>query len=141
MRSILESIFTHAADAALIVDEAGTVRFASDRACQLLKYAAGELNGTHVEHLVPVRFRLAHIGHRVRFTDYHRTRPMGAGPPLVALCKDGSECPVDISLNPVRRGAETLIVLVIRSRESDTRRRADGEKTAPRDGVRPVGPR
>lgn len=143
MRSILESIFTHAADAALIVDEAGTVRFASDQACHLLGYAPGELHGTHVEYLVPVRFRLAHIGHRIRFMDYRRSRPMGAGPALVALCKDGSERAVDISLNPVQRGAETLFVLVIQPRESDTRmrRRSDQQKTAPPDGNRPAGPK
>jgi PAS domain S-box-containing protein len=141
MRSILESILTDAADTALIVDESGTVRFASDQACRLLKYAPGELHGTHVEHLVPVRFRLAHIGHRIRFTDYRHTRPMGAGPALVALCKDGSERPVEISLNPVQRGSETLFVVVMQPRESAMwmRRRGDGEKAAPPDGDRPVG--
>jgi protein-histidine pros-kinase len=141
MRSILESIFTNPADATLVVDESGTVRFASDQACRLLKYSPGELDGMHVEYLVPVRFRLAHIGHRIRFMDYRRTRPMGGGPVLSALCKDGSERAVEISLNPVQRGPETLFVLVIEPRESETRmrRRTDGERTAPPDGDRPVG--
>lgn len=141
MRSIWESMLTHPADATLVVDESGTVRFASDQACHLLKYSPGELEGTHVEQLVPVRFRLAHIGHRIRFMDYRRTRPMGAGPALGALCKDGSERAVDISLNPVQRGAETLFVLVIEPRESDTRmrRRSDAERAAPPDGARPMG--
>jgi PAS domain S-box-containing protein len=132
MRSILESILTHSADATLVVDESGTIRFASDQACRLLKYAPGELSGTHVEQLVPVRFRLAHIGHRIRFMDYRRTRPMGTGPALVALCKDGSECAVEISLNPVQRGPETLCVLVMQPRESDISRRSDSRSPSDR---------
>jgi PAS domain S-box-containing protein len=119
MHAVLEDLLAQAADATLTVDELGTIRSASDVACRLLKYSPGELHGKAVELLIPVRFRLAHIGHRVRFTDARRTRQMGARPALTALCKDGSELTVDISLSPVRRGLETLIVLVIRSRGLD----------------------
>jgi len=117
---ILESVSARAGEATLVVDESGTVLFASDQACRLLKYAAGELHGQSVELLIPQRFRLAHIGHRLRFTDDRRTRRMGAGLALLALCKDDSELPVDISLNPVQRGLETLTVLVIQLRNSDS---------------------
>ncbi len=114
----LESVLTRADEATLVVDESGTIRFTSDRACHLLQYAADELQGLSVELLIPKRFRLAHIGQRLRFTDERRVRHMGTGLPLVALCKDGSELPVDISLNPVQRGLGTLIVLAIRLREA-----------------------
>lgn len=117
----LESVLAQAADAALVVDESGTVRFASDQACHLLKYAPSELQGSSLELLIPERYRLAHIGHRLRFTDDRRTRPMGAGLELFALCKDGSERRVDVSLNPVQRGLETLIVATIQVREPDFR--------------------
>jgi PAS domain S-box-containing protein len=117
----LESVLAQAADAALVVDESGTVLFASDQACRMLKYAAGELHGQSVELLIPDRYRLAHIGQRLRFADDRRTRPMGAGLELFALCKDGSELRVDVSLNPVPRGLETLIVATIRVPESDFR--------------------
>ena len=128
MHAVLEDILAQAADATLIVDELGTIRSASDVACRLLKYSPGELHGKAVELLIPARFRLAHIGHRVRFTDARRTRQMGACSALTALCKDGSELTVDISLSPVRRGSETLIVLVIQSRGLDVpmRRASDG---------------
>ena len=43
---------------------------------------------------------------------------MGNGLPLVALCKDGTELPVDIRLNPVQRGLVTLIVVGFQVRES-----------------------
>jgi protein-histidine pros-kinase len=102
--------------AALLVSEAGTILFANDHACRLLEYAPGELHGLSVELLVPTRFRLAHVGHRLRFTDDRRRRPMGAGLQLSALCKNDSELPVDISLIPVQRGLETLVVVTIQER-------------------------
>lgn len=115
----LESVLAQAADAALLVSEAGMIVFANDRACTLFKYSPGELHGQSLELLVPHRNRLAHIAHRLRFTDDRRTRPMGKGLELFALCKDGSERRVDISLRPVRRGLEALVIATIQLRETD----------------------
>lgn len=117
----LESVLAQAADAALLVSEAGTIVFANDRACTLFKYSPGELHGQSLELLVPHRNRLAHIAHRLRFTDDRRTRPMGEGLELFALCKDGSERRVDISLRPVRRGLEALVVATIQLHEANAR--------------------
>lgn len=114
----LESALAHMTGAALVVDESGTVLFANHPACELLGYAAGELHGLNLEFLIPERYRVAHIGHRLRFTDDRRTRPMGAGRELFALCKDGSERRVDVGLNLVQRGLETLMVATIQVRES-----------------------
>lgn len=116
-----EGVLGRAAEAALIVDESGAILYATDQACHVLKYAPGELHGQSVELLMPARFRLAHIGHRLRFTDDRRTRPMGAGLELFALCKDGSELPVDLSLKLIQRGLETLTVVGIQLRESGPR--------------------
>jgi protein-histidine pros-kinase len=117
----LEGIPAQAGSALLVVDESGTILFASHLVCRLLKYAAGELDGQTLELVIPKRYRLAHIGHRLRFTDDRRTRSMGAGLELFALCKDGSERRVDISLKPVQRGLETLTVATIQVHESDLR--------------------
>lgn len=103
-----------APDALVVVGESGAILFANQQVGRLLGYAPGELHGQSVELLMPERFRLPHIGHRLRFTDDRRTRSMGAGRGLFALCKDGSERPVEISLSPVQRGLETLVVAVIR---------------------------
>lgn len=112
----METFLAQAVDAALVSDESGTVLFANDQACNLFKYAAGELHGQSLELLIPKRYRLAHIEHRLRFTDDRRARPMGAGLELFALCKDGSERRVDISLITVQRGLETLILATIQVR-------------------------
>ena len=102
------------ADALVIVNESGCIQFASQQITSLCGYAPADLQGRLIELLVPERFRLPHIGHRLRFGDDRRTRPMGSGQPLYVCCKDGSECPAEIALRPVQRGLETLTIAVIR---------------------------
>jgi protein-histidine pros-kinase len=97
----------------LIVDESGAILFANEQMSHLFGYQPEDLQGRIVEHLMPERFRMTHIGHRLQFTDERRIRPMGYGRGLVLCCKDGSERPVRISLRPVQRGLETLVVATI----------------------------
>jgi PAS domain S-box-containing protein len=101
-------------DASVVVGESGMILFANREVGHLFGYAPGELHGLSIELLMPLRFRLPHIAHRLRFTDARRTRPMGTGLVLFALCKDGSERAVEISLSPLQRGLETLVVAIIR---------------------------
>jgi PAS domain S-box-containing protein len=103
-----------APDASVVVGESGTILFANRQITHRFGYAPGELHGQSIELLMPERFRLPHIGHRLRFTDDRRTRAMGAGRELFLLCKDGTERLVEISLSPMQRGLETLVVAVIR---------------------------
>ena len=109
-RNSLESELALGAEAALIVNEAGVVVFATEQACRVLRYGPGELDGQSIELVIPERFRLAHIGQRLHFADHRHRRPMGSGLVLFALCKDGVEQRVDVSLNPIQCGLETLTV-------------------------------
>jgi PAS domain S-box-containing protein len=113
-RELLQSVLDWVPDAMVVVAESGTILFVNQQASRLFGYTAGELHGESVELLVPEWLRLPHIGHRLRFTDERRTRPMGAGPRLLARCNDGSERSVGISLTPVQHGLETVLVAVIR---------------------------
>jgi PAS domain S-box-containing protein len=93
------SLLDCAPDASVVIGESGTILFANEQAEHLLGYASGELHGQSVEMFLPERLRMPHIGHRLRFTDDCRMRPMGAGRALFALCKDGSKRPVEIGLS------------------------------------------
>ena len=117
----LKSALAQAADRAVVVGESGAIVFATDAACRMLKYAPGELEGQSVESLMPERYRMAHTSQRLHFTDARRTRPMGTGLALFALCRDGSELPVDISLTPVQCGLVTFTVVGLQVRESGFR--------------------
>lgn len=109
----LQALVECASEAMLIVDQSGAIMLMNQHALNLFRYAPGELDDQSVELLVPERFRLQHISHRLRFTDDLRTRPMGAGSQLLARCKDGSERPVEISLRSVPHGLRTLIVVAV----------------------------
>ena len=111
LHSVLECEPEHAL---VIVSESGTILFANQPMSDLSGYTLGELHGKPVELLMPKRLRLPHVGHRLRFTDDPRTRPMGNGHALFVCCKDGSERSVEIGLCPLRRGLEMLLVAVIR---------------------------
>lgn len=114
LSDFLQRLANETTDAALLVREAGSILRANTQAYRLLRYGPGELNGLNVELLLPERFRLEHIRHRLRFTDDRRARPMGGGRDLLAQCKDGTELTVRISLAPLYHGLETLMLVVIR---------------------------
>lgn len=111
----LQALVECASEAMLVVDRSGAIVLINQHALDLFGYAAGELDGQSVELLVPARLRLQHIGHRLRFTDDLRMRPMGAGSQLFARCRDGSERPVEISLRSVPHGLQTFIVVAVRA--------------------------
>ena len=88
-------------DALVIVNRAGTIVMVNRQTEAVFGYARSELLGQAIERLLPERLREIHIGHRERYFSTPRTRPMGVGLPLVGQRKDGTEFPVEISLNPL----------------------------------------
>ena len=77
-------------------------------------YEHAELIGRPVESLVTVDLQAAHRGHRAAYAQAPRARPMGAGARLVALRKDGTTFPAEISLSPVRTATGAFTLTVIR---------------------------
>lgn len=103
-----------APDAVVISDTEGTIVEANAQAERLYGYARGELIGSKVELLVPERFRAAHVMHREAFISEDSFRPMDVRGPLFGRRKDGSEFPVEVSLNPVPTGLGTRVVAAMR---------------------------
>jgi PAS domain S-box-containing protein len=103
-----------APDPTVIVDQQGTIVFANARVAEVLGYTNEELNGKAVEVLLPERARAAHPGHRTGFFASPNARPMGDALELYALCKDGTEIPVEISLSPVVTSDGILVSSAIR---------------------------
>jgi PAS domain S-box-containing protein len=109
-------------DAAVVVDDHGSIVAANALAEALFGYPAGGLSGEFIDHLVPERLRSSHAVHRATYSSHPTHRPMGAGPELWGKRRDGSEFPVDISLAPLGVPERSLTLAAARDL---TRRRAD----------------
>ena len=144
-RETLEREFLEfAPDAVIGVDEKGEIKLANSRTQAVFGYTREELIGEFVEKLVPVAVRPSHVGHRDRYFEAPRTRPMGAGVDLYARRKDGSEFPCEISLSTVATDQGMMALAAIRDitdrrRDRDELRRAVRRLQAATDVAIAVG--
>jgi diguanylate cyclase (GGDEF)-like protein/PAS domain S-box-containing protein len=83
----------------MLVNAQGVIELANEHACSLFGYAPGELTGKSVGALMPERFRETHARHLEAYFQSPYAREMGTGMELTACRADGSEFPVEISLN------------------------------------------
>ncbi|HEY2339476.1 MAG TPA: ATP-binding protein [Steroidobacteraceae bacterium] len=111
---LARSVLDAAPDAMILIDAAGTIRFANRQASTLFGYSHDGIVGLAVEQLMPERFRSRHITHRHGYTEAQRARGMGEGLGLFGRRLDGSEFPVEISLSPIGSGRELLVAAAIR---------------------------
>ncbi len=111
---LAKQLLDAAPDPTVIVNADGQIVYANSRVTDVLGYAPEELLENPVEVLLPARYRDAHVRHRDGFFAGPVPRPMGAALELFALCKDGTEVPVAISLSPVHTESGTLVSSAIR---------------------------
>jgi PAS domain S-box-containing protein len=108
-RTIVESM----PNGIIMADDRGTIVLCNSEAERLFGYDRGELLGSPVEMLVPLRSQSGHPRDRTRFMQAPRKRQMGAGRDLSGLRKDGSEVPVEIGLNPIETPDGTYVLASI----------------------------
>ncbi|WP_158787298.1 EAL domain-containing protein [Granulicella sp. L46] len=84
----------------VLVNTQGIVVLANERVCNLFGYDEGALTGKAVADLIPERFRESHLKLLTTYFQAPHVREMGIGMELTGLHKDGSEFPVEVSLNP-----------------------------------------
>ena len=104
-RKQAEELFHLATEASpsgtVLIDHEGNILLANARAEELFGYAREEIVGRNVEILLPERFGTSPESDRANFF-IAPDAAMGSHAQLFARRKDGSEVPIEISVNPVQ---------------------------------------
>ena len=103
-----------APDAVIIVDGEGAIALVNAYAETLFGYERQEILGRPVEVLIPERLRAAHRRYRGQYGVCPYRRPMGRALETVALCKNGCEFPVEITLSPLEGKHGPLTISIVR---------------------------
>ncbi|MHC4319683.1 MAG: PAS domain S-box protein, partial [Planctomycetota bacterium] len=103
-----------APDAMVIVDADGKIVVVNAQTERLFGHDRRELLGQHIDMLFPERFRERHREHRSSHFARPGDRSLGSDLELHGLHKDGTEFPVEISLNAFGTEDGTLMVSAIR---------------------------
>jgi PAS domain S-box-containing protein len=96
----------------VMIDGTGKIMMVNTCTERLFGYAREELIGQPADIIVPARLRTRHARYRVEFI-IHPESHMGTGVDLFGLRKDGTEFPIDVSLNPIDSAAGLLVLSVI----------------------------
>jgi PAS domain S-box-containing protein len=114
----LESLFGSLPDALpdplIVVNQQGLIVLANRHTADMFGYDHAELIGAPVELLIPSRFRRDHVGYRSEYFKAPKQRPMGAALRLFGVRKDGTEFPVEVSLNPLSTSEGLVVTSTIR---------------------------
>lgn len=101
-------------DAALLVDNQGTILAVNAESTRLFGYTVEELLGTSLEKLLPERFQMVHKQHMAEYFRNPWPRPMGLNLDLVARHKQAHEIDIRVSLSPWQSTQDPLVVAFIR---------------------------
>ncbi len=128
--SSLAGLVEDSADAIVVVDGSGAIRYANESVRDVFGYEQGELIGQPYALLIPDDVEAQHRAHHDRFMHEPAARPMGAGISLRARHRAGYDFDVAIALVPVR-GPELLVAAFVR--EMSTMQRLIGRLAATND--------
>ena len=120
-------------EAIITVDKEGKIVLANPASHQIFGYEGNELEGLTIEDLIPDRFKPRHSDLRTSYAKHPEPRKMGEGRDLVGLKKDGSEFPIEVSLNSMKIDGTLFInafIVDISVRKEIERTLADTRKRA-----------
>ncbi len=112
--SSLSALLEAVPEPIVVSDRQGRITRINSHAERVFGYSRDELVGRSIEDLLPKSLRGKHAGQREGYLRQAHVRPMCAVPNLVALRKDGTEFPVEISLGPVETHEGTQVVATVR---------------------------
>lgn len=109
----LQALFNNSTIGIVVTNAKGEIINFNHFAETQFGYSKDELEGQPVEVLIPLKFRQHHPALRQNFSAHPQNRTMGAGRDLFARRKDGSEFPVEVSLNHYRIEEDHFVVAFV----------------------------
>ena len=85
-------------ESAIIVDSSGLIVGSNQQLQKLFGYTRKELQGRHVESLIPERHHTKHISKRKQYSKTPSTQIMGGDKNIYGLHKSGKEIPVEVRI-------------------------------------------
>ncbi len=112
----LEQMVDVAYDGFMIFDSDNRIEFCNPAAESLFGYGTGELYRVPLEQLIPIRLRRTHADYVHNFlTSEVQAKLMEQRSPVTGLRKDGSEVPVEVSINKLMIGDQSGVAAVVRN--------------------------
>jgi PAS domain S-box-containing protein len=130
LEAMFRGLLEAAPDAIVGVTRDGRITLINAQAERLFGYRRHELLGQSVDILVPKRVRAEHPRHREHYFAHPKARPMGAGMALVAVRKDGSEFPAEISLSALETDQGVIVSAAVRDVTERLEAQAERERLA-----------
>lgn len=109
----MTSLFENATEGILLTNSKGQIILVNPAADKIFGYSIDEMNGNHIEMLLPKDIREKHVGLRDGFHKDPKNREMGSGRDLYARKKDGSVFPVEVSLSHYKKNNETYVIAFV----------------------------
>jgi formate hydrogenlyase transcriptional activator len=113
----VETLIARVVDASpagmLVIDDQGFIVFANREAERSFGYAAKQLEGQRLEHLISPTSGDRHVLLRQQHLTEPQTLKMGAGRHVLARRRNGSEFPVEVRLNPVKLDSRRYVLVSV----------------------------
>ena len=106
-------LFETAGEGLVVANKEGVIDIVNPRIEELFGYKRKELIGQKVETLIPTRYSKTHVENQKGYFKKPKKRTMGLGLDLYGKRKDGSEFPVEVSLNHFTNDDEPFVMALI----------------------------
>jgi PAS domain S-box-containing protein len=111
--SHLASLFIHATEGIILVNNKGIIVLVNPAAERIFGYESSELENKTIEILIPERFNSHHIGLRNAYYKTPTNKVMGKGRELFGKKKNGMDVPVEVSLSHYNHEGELFAIAFI----------------------------
>lgn len=122
---LFKTMFSVAGEGLVLVNHSGEIKLVNSRITELFGFTREELLNSPVEMLVPEMKREAHKEHRQSYMDSPKKRPMGLNLELSGARKDGTQFPIEVSLNHFTTNGNMFVMAMIT--DVSVRKRAERE--------------